>query len=159
MGWRSKRIPVVSLLVPIQRRVSKTLLTIAERELRSGKYLPPRVREKGDGMAEVVRGEYVVLAARQLGVSELRVLVCVAGDDGPPMSKPVFLTSEQRPIFDAAARRVREIEGDESLRDGRCLELICADFLSGAGWPEKRLVSHEAPSGVARYVSEPDRTE
>lgn len=45
----------------------------------------------------------------------------------------VKVTREQREIFDRAAERVRELAGDKSVADGRCLELICADYLSGRG--------------------------
>ena len=47
-------------------------------------------------------------------------------------TSPVTLTSEQREVFDQAVMRLREINGDHSISEGRALELICADYISGA---------------------------
>ena len=47
----------------------------------------------------------------------------------------IKVTREQREVFDQAADRVRVMAGDESIADGRCLELICADYLAGKGVP------------------------
>jgi site-specific DNA-methyltransferase (adenine-specific) len=44
--------------------------------------------------------------------------------------KPVMVTSAQREIFERAASRVRATAGDASIEEGRCLELICADYLA-----------------------------
>lgn len=44
----------------------------------------------------------------------------------------VQLTSEQTEVFERAAERVKTICDDSALTDGRCLELICADYLAKA---------------------------
>jgi len=56
--------------------------------------------------------------------------------DGTEMRKvpPVMVTEEQREIFLRACVKVRDINDSgkgSSDSEGRCLELICADFLSG----------------------------
>lgn len=43
----------------------------------------------------------------------------------------VVVTQEQLEVFDRAAARVRDAEGDQNIAAGRCLELICADYLAG----------------------------
>jgi hypothetical protein len=43
---------------------------------------------------------------------------------------PIGLTPDQRSIFEQAAARVRGICADESISEGRCMELICADYLA-----------------------------
>ena len=48
------------------------------------------------------------------------------------MAQAVRLTKEQRYIFDAACHRLRVAEDDLTISEGRCLELIAADFLAGA---------------------------
>lgn len=52
---------------------------------------------------------------------------------GPPMADAVRLTKLERTFVDAAIRLLREREEDDSIQEGRCVELICADFLSGHG--------------------------
>lgn len=51
--------------------------------------------------------------------------------DGTSLRKapPVKLTEEQRVIFNRACAKIRE--DDRDISEGRCLELICADFLAG----------------------------
>lgn len=44
--------------------------------------------------------------------------------------KPIKVTKEQREIFDLAAAKLREDEQDNSISDGRVLELVCATFIS-----------------------------
>lgn len=46
---------------------------------------------------------------------------------------PVRLTRDQRTIVDRAVQAVRLIAEDPDLPEGRAVELICADFLSGQG--------------------------
>lgn len=48
-----------------------------------------------------------------------------------PMTE-IALTASQHTVVREAMDRVREQEGDAELTDGRCLELIAADFLGGA---------------------------
>ncbi len=43
----------------------------------------------------------------------------------------ISLTGEQYAIVSQAVQRLREISGDHSVTEGRCLELIAADYLSG----------------------------
>jgi hypothetical protein len=47
------------------------------------------------------------------------------------MAASVRLTKEQRYIFDAACHRIRQDEGTPQMSEGRCLELIAADYLAG----------------------------
>lgn len=55
------------------------------------------------------------------------------GDDEnkPDMAKPIFVTEEQRETIDAAIDKVRTISGDDAITEGRCIELICGDYLGG----------------------------
>ena len=48
--------------------------------------------------------------------------------DGPPLGSPVVVTSEQREVFERAVAKIREECADETMTEGRCLELISADF-------------------------------
>ncbi len=50
------------------------------------------------------------------------------GDSGG--GKPIRVTAEERIIIDGAIQHVRESESDGEMREGRCIELICADYLS-----------------------------
>lgn len=53
-------------------------------------------------------------------------------EDKPiPMGAPVRLTVEQRAVFDDALRRVRAQADQPDMSEGRCLELICGDYLAG----------------------------
>ena len=45
---------------------------------------------------------------------------------------PLGLTAEQREIVNQAIYKVREMAEDGTLSEGRCIELICADYLAGA---------------------------
>jgi len=54
-------------------------------------------------------------------------------DRDVPQNNSITLTTEQREVFEQAASRLRDDEDDSEMSDGRCLELICADFLSGGG--------------------------
>lgn len=45
----------------------------------------------------------------------------------------VAVTAEQYAVFERARNRVRALEDNPDLSDGRCLELICADYLAGPG--------------------------
>lgn len=50
-------------------------------------------------------------------------------DGRPGMGRPVQVTKEQRGIFDQACAKLRKEHG-EDVSEGRCLELICADYLA-----------------------------
>lgn len=56
------------------------------------------------------------------------------GDEGGASRHvpPIVVTYEQRQIVERAVERLREREGDGGLHEGRCVELICADYLAGA---------------------------
>lgn len=54
-------------------------------------------------------------------------------DRDVPQNNSITLTTEQREVFEQASSRLRDDEDDSEMSDGRCLELICADFLSGGG--------------------------
>jgi len=49
--------------------------------------------------------------------------------------KPYIVTPDQRDVIDSAIFKARSSLGatEESMKDGRALELICADFLAGPG--------------------------
>lgn len=53
------------------------------------------------------------------------------GPESQSMAKPIKVTAEQRETIDQAIAEVRGEAGDESLSEGRCIELVCADFLAG----------------------------
>jgi len=55
---------------------------------------------------------------------------------GVGLGKPLQLTLEQRQVVDRAIAAVRAQEGTD-LSEGRCVELICADYLSGAPQPDE----------------------
>jgi hypothetical protein len=52
---------------------------------------------------------------------------------GPPpaMASAIALNVEQRELISQAIERVREMEEDPSITEGRAIEFISADFLSG----------------------------
>ncbi len=54
-------------------------------------------------------------------------------DDGSRVSdaKSIRVTQDQWVIIHGAIEKIRDV-GDEHLSEGRCLELICADFISGS---------------------------
>jgi len=56
-------------------------------------------------------------------------------DSSLAQNNSITLTTEQRAIFNQAALRLRnglqQNEDDFEVTDGRCVELICADFLAG----------------------------
>lgn len=45
---------------------------------------------------------------------------------------PLKLTKEQREVIDRAIEKVREINGDQTISEGRAVELICGDYIAGA---------------------------
>ncbi len=47
------------------------------------------------------------------------------------MGRPVRLTKDQRSIVDRAMHMLRVAEEDHTISEGRCLELICGDFIAG----------------------------
>jgi len=49
----------------------------------------------------------------------------------PYTAKPIKFTAEQRAVVDQAIAQVRRESGDQSMKEGRCLELMAADFLAG----------------------------
>lgn len=55
------------------------------------------------------------------------------GDEPPAFGTPVLVTEEQRQVFELARAKVFEQTGadEESMSDGRALELICGDFIAG----------------------------
>lgn len=58
---------------------------------------------------------------------------CDGGEESAPdMGKPLLLTGEQRQAVDAAVARVRS-EGGSEMSEGRCIELVCADYVQGPG--------------------------
>ena len=57
-------------------------------------------------------------------VEPLDTLTRATGD-----AKPIEVTVEQRVTIDMAIARCREVEGDDSLSEGRCVELICERYV------------------------------
>ena len=53
-------------------------------------------------------------------------------DEGPQRTILISVTEAQHHVIEQAVQRVRRREGDDRITDGRALELVCADFLSGA---------------------------
>lgn len=51
--------------------------------------------------------------------------------DHPHSAFSIQVTQEQREVIDIAIEKVRQMNEDEEINEGRCVELICADFLSG----------------------------
>lgn len=58
-------------------------------------------------------------------------------DDKAVMAKPIKVTQEQWEVIDQAITFVKMQTGDLKMSAGRCLELLCADWLSGAPIEEK----------------------
>jgi hypothetical protein len=55
------------------------------------------------------------------------------GDDAPPAPrKSITLSAEQYEVVKSAIDRLREVADDNSMGEGRAVELICAEYLSGA---------------------------
>ena len=54
-------------------------------------------------------------------------------EDKPDMGKPIKLTKDQREIVDNAIAIFRLNEGDNSISEGRVVELLCGDWLAGNG--------------------------
>lgn len=55
-----------------------------------------------------------------------------AKDDPVQMGLPIKLTKGQRMTIDAAMESVRQSESEPGMSEGRCIELICADYMAGA---------------------------
>lgn len=53
----------------------------------------------------------------------------LSSDEGAATKSTVDLTVEQRDMFDQAMEKVRGEVGVDDLSEGRCLELICFDFV------------------------------
>jgi len=53
-------------------------------------------------------------------------------EEKPEMGKPIKLTYDQRELIDQAVNLIRMQEQDYKMSEGRCLELLSADFISGA---------------------------
>lgn len=52
--------------------------------------------------------------------------------DRADAARPIVVTPNQREVIERAIARVREICDDQALTEGKCLELIAADYLAGA---------------------------
>jgi ParB-like chromosome segregation protein Spo0J len=52
-------------------------------------------------------------------------------------AKPLKVTKGQREIINLAIKSLRKLENDDKMQEGRCIELICADFLSNFNNSEK----------------------
>lgn len=48
------------------------------------------------------------------------------------MGKPIHVTAAQRSVIEEGCDKVRKGENDPSMKEGRCLELLTADWLAGA---------------------------
>ena len=69
--------------------------------------------------------------------------------DGQASPTPIVVTRDQREVIERAVEAVREQHGARGLTravpEGRCLELVCADYLAGQG--------NEAAARVERLVA------
>ncbi len=54
------------------------------------------------------------------------------GDPPPVSDKPIVVTEEQRETIGRAIRAIRQKESAPEMTEGRCIELISADYLAGA---------------------------
>lgn len=50
---------------------------------------------------------------------------------GTKMGQPIVVTKDQREVISRAIAKVKKDESDPSMSEGRCLELISADYLAG----------------------------
>lgn len=95
--------------------------------------------------AEISRWDWPALQAEMLEMSEeLRAASGFSPDEIAPLlvarwtdapfegAVRVRTTREQSVAVDAAIEAVRESESDAKMSEGRCLELVAADFLAGA---------------------------
>jgi hypothetical protein len=57
----------------------------------------------------------------------------IEGDPESPDQKgsAILFTAEQREVVDRAILKIRSMTDNKDATDGRCVELICADFLAG----------------------------
>ena len=55
----------------------------------------------------------------------------IADEHNTGNAKPIAVTPAQRETIDRAIERVRLMNDDTTLTEGRCLELACADWLAG----------------------------
>jgi len=53
-----------------------------------------------------------------------------SANNGADKGDPILVTAEQRVTIERAIEAVREKLNDPELSEGRCVELICADYLS-----------------------------
>lgn len=96
-------------------------------------------------IAELSEWDYPGLAAALRSLDEeLRGLTGFADFELDPLLRAVWtseqaarqvrykVTNDQAEAIRAAIERVRKREADQDMSDGRCLELICADYLAGA---------------------------
>lgn len=56
---------------------------------------------------------------------------------------PIVVTPNMRVVIDQAVERVRLISGDLTVTEGKCLELICYDYLAGAPSRDQALDIYE----------------
>jgi hypothetical protein len=70
-------------------------------------------------------------------------------EDGDRADKadPIFVTPNQRGVFELAAAHIRADEGDDSITEGRLVELLSLEFLSGVG------VRVDTPQGAQEGAS------
>jgi hypothetical protein len=54
----------------------------------------------------------------------------VEGEPPPKMAAPVPVTEEQRGVIEQACDKLRQEENDPLISVGRCIELICADYIA-----------------------------
>jgi hypothetical protein len=88
----------------------------------------------GDLLADFTPEELGGFAALDLsdpfGLNDVEGAGADADDEGPAPQKTIRLTPDQWDVVFRATSHVREgVDGDAS--EGRCIELICADYLAG----------------------------
>lgn len=80
------------------------------------------------------------MASFGFDTKDIELLFGKGDDDVPPDStilspytgKPIKVTADQRTVIDQAIAKVREESEDKTIKEGRCIELISADFIAGS---------------------------
>lgn len=86
-----------------------------------------------DGLLERMGTAIIAGAGSQDGLGNDRPPSDDSGDESPLHSfRTVIFTEEQWPVITRAVEMLRESECDPAIKEGRCLELIAADYMAGA---------------------------
>jgi len=136
LEWDVAKIVVVELTDPEAKALSIALNRTAELATWDESALFLQITEMiGEGVP-----------SEDLGWSDGDVEALAASVDNPPdtsenvdpdpdtpkakQGRPINMTVEQRQIFDQAVLKLRQVENEE-WTEGKCVEMVCADWLSG----------------------------